>query len=187
MLRTITTEGGLLREKTCILCRKTDYWRLGRITRLKKMIERLTKIYNQLGLPELKKVDQSSYSVSAEQKIEGRVWAAKDASTKPNTVIGTSKTEAAQEIRPAWPPEPLMLIVSLKQKTQKKHEREETGGFSVSVSLSPPLARNNFLSMTGSKPVRRPKKKAKQLQKEFVNLFLGMWLCSITDSSYRLY
>ncbi|KAG9136458.1 hypothetical protein Leryth_025194 [Lithospermum erythrorhizon] len=55
-----------------------------------------------------------------------------------------------------------------------------------SISLTREEIEEDVFSLTGSKPTRRPKKRAKTVQKQLDNLFPGMWLASITPDSYKV-
>ncbi|XP_028787266.1 uncharacterized protein LOC114743239 [Neltuma alba] len=56
----------------------------------------------------------------------------------------------------------------------------------LSVSLSKVEIEDDFLILTGSKPPRRPKKRAKGVQKLLDGLFPGLWLTSVTPDMYRV-
>ncbi|OMO69564.1 hypothetical protein CCACVL1_19417 [Corchorus capsularis] len=45
---------------------------------------------------------------------------------------------------------------------------------------------DDIYAMTGSKPTRRPKKRAKNVQKQVDCVFPGLWLASITPDCYRV-
>ncbi|KZV49049.1 microtubule-associated protein futsch-like [Dorcoceras hygrometricum] len=57
---------------------------------------------------------------------------------------------------------------------------------SVSIALTKEEIEEDIFSMTGSKPARRPKKRAKNIQKQVDFVFPGMWLVSITPDSYKV-
>ncbi|XP_018854345.1 uncharacterized protein LOC109016379 isoform X2 [Juglans regia] len=56
----------------------------------------------------------------------------------------------------------------------------------LSISLSRKEIEEDILVFTGSKPARRPKKRAKNVQKQLDSVFPGLWLGSITPESYRV-
>ncbi|KAL2460877.1 Protein of unknown function (DUF1639) [Abeliophyllum distichum] len=65
---------------------------------------------------------------------------------------------------------------------QKKEKRK----LSVSIGLSKEEIEEDVFILTGSKPTRRPKKRAKNIQKHLDYLFPGLWLTSITPDSYKV-
>lgn len=66
------------------------------------------------------------------------------------------------------------------EKSEKKKKKR------FSIALSRREIEEDIFSLTGSKPARRPKKRAKIVQKQLDNLFPGMWLASITPDSYKV-
>ncbi|KAL8555814.1 hypothetical protein ACS0TY_003575 [Phlomoides rotata] len=57
---------------------------------------------------------------------------------------------------------------------------------SISISLTKEEIEEDIFALTGSKPARRPKKRAKNIQKQVDNCFPGLWLVSITADSYKV-
>nr|GMC80418.1 neurofilament heavy polypeptide-like [Ipomoea batatas] len=64
---------------------------------------------------------------------------------------------------------------------EKKEKRQR-----FSLALSREEIEEDIFALTGSKPVRRPKKRAKSVQKQLDTLFPGLWLASITPDSYKV-
>ncbi|XP_019161077.1 PREDICTED: uncharacterized protein LOC109157671 [Ipomoea nil] len=64
---------------------------------------------------------------------------------------------------------------------EKKEKRQR-----FSLALSREEIEEDIFALTGSKPVRRPKKRAKSVQKQLDTLFPGLWLSSITPDSYKV-
>ncbi|OVA04676.1 Protein of unknown function DUF1639 [Macleaya cordata] len=54
------------------------------------------------------------------------------------------------------------------------------------ISLSREEIEEDFFVLTGSKPPRRPKKRARNIQKQVDNVFPGLWLAGITADSYSV-
>ncbi|XVE84872.1 hypothetical protein DITRI_Ditri17bG0047100 [Diplodiscus trichospermus] len=58
------------------------------------------------------------------------------------------------------------------------------------LKFSVPLAKKeieeDFMMMTGHRPLRRPKKRARQVQKQLDTLFPGLWLTEVTVDSYKV-
>ncbi|KAK8614749.1 hypothetical protein V6N13_068543 [Hibiscus sabdariffa] len=54
------------------------------------------------------------------------------------------------------------------------------------ISLTREEIDDDIFAMTGSKPSGRPKKRAKNVQKQLDCLFPGMWLSSVTPSCYKV-
>ncbi|XP_073312934.1 uncharacterized protein [Primulina huaijiensis] len=65
-------------------------------------------------------------------------------------------------------------------------EKKVKKKLSVSIALSKTEIEVDIFSMTGSKPRRKPKKRAKNIQKQVDYVFPGMWLISITPDSYKV-
>ncbi|XAR63245.1 hypothetical protein NMG60_11023120 [Bertholletia excelsa] len=65
---------------------------------------------------------------------------------------------------------------------EKKQKRQR-----FSVALSRQEIEEDIYALTGSKPARRPKKRAKAVQKQLDTLFPGLWLAAITPDSYKVY
>ncbi|XP_008803535.2 uncharacterized protein LOC103717072 [Phoenix dactylifera] len=63
-------------------------------------------------------------------------------------------------------------------------ERGERQKFSV--SLTPEEVEQDFLALKGTKPPRRPKKRAKVVQKQLDSIFPGLWLSEITPDLYKV-
>ncbi|PPR82622.1 hypothetical protein GOBAR_AA38097 [Gossypium barbadense] len=64
---------------------------------------------------------------------------------------------------------------------EKKDKKQK-----FSVSLSREEIDDDIFAMTGSKASRRPKKRAKSVQKQLDCVFPGLWLASITPDCYRV-
>ncbi|KAG4173704.1 hypothetical protein ERO13_A11G076700v2 [Gossypium hirsutum] len=67
-------------------------------------------------------------------------------------------------------------------KVAEKKEKKQK----FSVSLSREEIDDDIFAMTGSKASRRPKKRAKSVQKQLDCVFPGLWLASITPDCYRV-
>uniref|UniRef100_A0A5B6Z1F4 DUF1639 family protein n=1 Tax=Davidia involucrata TaxID=16924 RepID=A0A5B6Z1F4_DAVIN len=78
-------------------------------------------------------------------------------------------------------PESIRLRSSPEADVAEKEKQQK-----FSISLSREEIEEDVFAMTGSKPARRPKKRAKTLQKQIDNLFPGFWLASITPDSYKV-
>ncbi|KAJ4727240.1 DUF1639 family protein [Melia azedarach] len=71
-------------------------------------------------------------------------------------------------------------------KIAEKKEKEKEKKRKFSIPLSKEEIEDDFLTMTGNKPSRRPKKRARNVQKQLDYVFPGLWLASITPDSYRV-
>ncbi|XP_058091494.1 uncharacterized protein LOC131237630 [Magnolia sinica] len=69
------------------------------------------------------------------------------------------------------------------QDVEKKKEKERR---KFSISLSRDEIEEDFFVITGSKPARRPKKRAKIVQRQLDGVFPGFWLSEITADTYRV-
>lgn len=65
-------------------------------------------------------------------------------------------------------------------------EKKEKRKLSVSVALLKEEIEEDIFALTGSKPARRPKKRAKNIQKQVDCVFPGLWLVGITADSYKV-
>ncbi|PIN02540.1 hypothetical protein CDL12_24940 [Handroanthus impetiginosus] len=65
-------------------------------------------------------------------------------------------------------------------------EKKEKRKLSIAVALSKDEIEEDIFALTGSKPARRPKKRAKNIQKQVDFVFPGLWLVSITKDSYKV-
>lgn len=64
---------------------------------------------------------------------------------------------------------------------EKKEKRQR-----FSIALTKEEIAEDIFALTGLKPARRPKKRAKCVQKQLDTLFPGLWLASITPDSYKV-
>lgn len=69
----------------------------------------------------------------------------------------------------------------------KGKEKEKEKKVRFSIPLTKVEIEEDIYSLTGSKPARRPKKRAKHVQKQLDCLFPGMWLDSITPDCYKVH
>ncbi|PIN26086.1 hypothetical protein CDL12_01154 [Handroanthus impetiginosus] len=65
--------------------------------------------------------------------------------------------------------------------TGEKRERPK-----FSVALSKGEIEEDFFAMVGHRPARRPKKRAKIIQRELDTLFPGLWLTEVTPDMYKV-
>ncbi|XP_010258813.1 PREDICTED: uncharacterized protein LOC104598448 [Nelumbo nucifera] len=103
----------------------------------------------------------------------------------PNEIGGVSKNGELQENVFASHPENLPKSLRLRGFAEAQHvEKKEKQKFSISLSREE--IEEDIFVMTGSKPARRPKKRAKNIQKQLDNVFPGLWLAGITPDSYKV-
>ncbi|KAG6747838.1 hypothetical protein POTOM_047729 [Populus tomentosa] len=74
-----------------------------------------------------------------------------------------------------------------KKKERGKGKEQEKEKVRFSIPLTKVEIEEDIYSLTGSKPARRPKKRAKHVQKQLDCLFPGMWLDSITPDCYKVH
>ncbi|KAJ6722576.1 hypothetical protein OIU74_007215 [Salix koriyanagi] len=72
-------------------------------------------------------------------------------------------------------------------KKEKGKGKEKEKKVRFSIPLTKVEIEEDIYSLTGSKPARRPKKRAKHVQKNLDCLFPGMWLDSITPDCYKVH
>ncbi|CAL9781789.1 unnamed protein product [Musa acuminata subsp. burmannicoides] len=77
--------------------------------------------------------------------------------------------------------DPPRKVVSLRSDESKKGEMAK-----FSISLSRAEIEDDFFAIKGTKPPRRPKKRAKIIQRELDSLFPGLWLSEITRETYKI-
>ncbi|KAJ6335103.1 hypothetical protein OIU76_007579 [Salix suchowensis] len=70
---------------------------------------------------------------------------------------------------------------------EKVKEKEKEKKLRFSIPLTREEIEEDIYSLTGSKPARRSKKRAKHVQKQLDCLFPGMWLASITPECYKVH
>lgn len=126
--------------------------------------------------------DEIQKSIAEEaEELEAKTWNLRP--RKPIQMAGNAgggvKTgkAAAQEIRSKRPE-----LSRKKYPAEVKKEKQPK----FSISLTREEIEDDFAIMTGSRPSRKPKRRAKNVQKQLDNLFPGMWLSSITPDSYRV-
>ncbi|XP_077242872.1 uncharacterized protein LOC143883406 [Tasmannia lanceolata] len=118
-----------------------------------------------------------------EEESEARPWnlrTRRAACKAPNEIGGNSKEILPKkELSPL--PEILLKSQRLRSMAAEKKERRK-----FSVSLSRDEIEEDFFSMAGSRPSRRPKKRAKIIQRQLDACFPGLWLTEITPDSYKV-
>ncbi|THG08093.1 hypothetical protein TEA_015333 [Camellia sinensis var. sinensis] len=107
----------------------------------------------------------------------------------PNANGGSSKVplpENKAQLQPVTSnrPESIWLRSGPEAEVSEKEEKKKKQKFSISLSRQE--IEEDIFSMSGSKPARRPKKRAKIIQKQIDNLFPGLWLASITPDCYKV-
>ncbi|KAL2546412.1 hypothetical protein Fot_15645 [Forsythia ovata] len=98
---------------------------------------------------------------------------------KPSSALSPMRTPSTGDNK-----SPLMRISVTGAVESPSGEKRERAKFSV------PLLRReieeDFMAMVGHRPPRRPKKRAKIVQKELDTLFPGLWLSEITPDMYKV-
>ncbi|XVF79787.1 hypothetical protein PTKIN_Ptkin15bG0017600 [Pterospermum kingtungense] len=95
--------------------------------------------------------------------------------------IGSS---AADENKNHRPESSRSRSVTEPKAAEKKDKKEKKQRFSVSLTREE--IDEDIFSMTGSKASRRPKKRAKNVQRQLDYVFPGLWLSSITPETYKV-
>lgn len=118
--------------------------------------------------------------------------------------VGRGRVSAS----PAEPEEPITRVWNLRPRkpvTKKSSTGQIVGGAmsngvaldgsdraeaermaKVSIPLTKEEIEVDFLAFTGSRPARRPKKRAKIIQRDLNRCFPGLWLANITPDSYKV-
>ncbi|GER31178.1 hypothetical protein STAS_07160 [Striga asiatica] len=73
-----------------------------------------------------------------------------------------------------------------KDKDKEKKEKKGKKKLSIFIALTKEEIEEDIYAFTGSKPSRRPKKRAKNIQKKVDAVFPGLGLVSITPESYKV-
>ncbi|KAL0397706.1 UNVERIFIED_CONTAM: hypothetical protein Scaly_0219000 [Sesamum calycinum] len=99
-----------------------------------------------------------------------------------NTIDEETKT---WNLRPRKPLRKSQNVAGVAEKAAvvRRRRREK---LSISIALSKDEIEEDIFILTGSKPARRPKKRAKNIQKQLDFVFPGLWLVSITPESYKV-
>ncbi|KAM7508823.1 hypothetical protein LguiA_019276 [Lonicera macranthoides] len=96
-------------------------------------------------------------------------------------------------LRPRKPQNKLSTSL-LDDKSELPQTAEDNGGSKespprwpkFSLSLTPQEIEEDIVTMTGSMPSRKPKKRPKAVQKKLDNMTPGMWLESLTPDAYKV-
>ncbi|XP_077220447.1 uncharacterized protein LOC143854384 [Tasmannia lanceolata] len=121
-----------------------------------------------------------------EEESAARPWnlrTRRSACKDPNKIRLGSRNE--KQPSPLLMPENLVKSVRLRSAAPVKMlEKKERRKFSVSLSRDE--IEEDFFAMTGSRPARRPKKRAKMIQRQLDACFPGLWLSEVTPDSYKV-
>ncbi|GER27394.1 hypothetical protein STAS_03088 [Striga asiatica] len=152
------------------------------------------KINEKFEDDDTREVREEGKIVNSNTDEETRIW-----NLRPRKPIRVSLSEnwgPTRNHRPAMPEKnkghPSRNVSSRsgenRDNGQKKGDREkkEKRKLSVFLSLTKEEIEEDIFSFTGSKPARRPKKRAKNVQKQVDTLYPGAWLISITADSYKV-
>ncbi|KAK6134126.1 hypothetical protein DH2020_032126 [Rehmannia glutinosa] len=71
-------------------------------------------------------------------------------------------------------------------RTSAAARSDKRGRPKFSVALSKREIEEDFLAMVGHRPARRPKKRAKIVQRQLDTLFPGLWLTEVTPAMYKV-
>lgn len=107
--------------------------------------------------------------------------------TKPKNQNGGSPkigASAAEENKNHRPESTRTRNATEPKAAEKKDKKKEKQKFSVSLTREE--IDEDMFAMTGSKASRRPKKRAKNVQRQLDYVFPGLWLSSITPDSYKV-
>ncbi|CAA0813560.1 Protein of unknown function (DUF1639 [Striga hermonthica] len=130
------------------------------------------------------RADSSEHQSSTDE--ETKIW-----NLRPRKPIRASPSEnwaMARNIGPAMAEKSKGQSPSNADNGQKKAggEKKVKRKLNVFISLTKEEIEEDIFSLTGSKPARRPKKRAKNVQRQVDTLFPGAWLMSITADSYKV-
>lgn len=69
----------------------------------------------------------------------------------------------------------------------KTHQVKKEKKLKFSILLTHEEIENDIFLMTGGRPSRRPRKRAKTVQKQLDNLLPGSWLSAVTPDCYKVH
>ncbi|XWS35621.1 hypothetical protein CRYUN_Cryun20dG0012800 [Craigia yunnanensis] len=150
-----------------------------------------SKIYIRLRAKNQKSVDKvavvGDHNLNAEdfEELVPKTWnlrPRKPISKPPNQNGGAPKIRASADENKTHKPESTRSRNVTEPKAAEKKVKKQK----FSISLSREEIDDDIFAMTGSKASRRPKKRAKNVQKQLDCVFPGLWLDSITPDCYRV-
>uniref|UniRef100_A0A5B7BYQ3 Uncharacterized protein n=1 Tax=Davidia involucrata TaxID=16924 RepID=A0A5B7BYQ3_DAVIN len=97
---------------------------------------------------------------------------------------GGGKSLNVDKVRSESKSSRLRGVATAQTTTSSGGERKERAKFSVSISRLE--TEEDFMAMVGHRPPRRPKKRAKIVQKQLDSLFPGLWLTEIKPDFYKV-
>ncbi|XVE74086.1 hypothetical protein DITRI_Ditri11bG0171000 [Diplodiscus trichospermus] len=150
-----------------------------------------SKIYIRFRTKNQKSVDEApvggdqSFSAEDFEEFVPKTWnlrPRKPISKPPNQNGGVLRIGASANENKTHRPESSRSRNVTEHKAAEKKEKKQK----FSISLSREEIDEDIFAMTGSKASRRPKKRAKNVQKQLDCLFPGLWLASITPDCYKV-
>ncbi|CAA0806028.1 Protein of unknown function (DUF1639 [Striga hermonthica] len=153
------------------------------------------KIDEKIEDEDTREVREEGKIVNSNTDEETRIW-----NLRPRKPIRASLSEnwgPARNHSPAMPEKnkghPSRNVSSSRSGENGDNGQKKGGGekkqkrkLSLFLSLTKEEIEEDIFSFTGSKPARRPKKRAKNVQKQVDTLYPGAWLISITADSYKV-
>ncbi|XWS77302.1 hypothetical protein CRYUN_Cryun01aG0249600 [Craigia yunnanensis] len=140
---------------------------------------------NQKSVDEIADVGDQNLNAEDFEELVPKTWnlrPRKPISKPPNQIGGVPKIGAlAHEIKTHRPESIRSRNVTEPKAAEKKEKTQK-----FSISLSRDEIDDDIFAMTGAKASRRPKKRAKNVQKQLDFVFPGLWLASITPDCYRV-
>ncbi|KAL4360791.1 hypothetical protein GQ457_04G039450 [Hibiscus cannabinus] len=151
----------------------------------------ISKIYirfpakNQKPVEEVSDVADQSLTAEDIEELVPKTWNLRPRKpiSKPTNYNGSATKigGSAQENRTHRSEATRSRNITEPKPAEKKAKKQK-----FSISLSREEIDEDIFAMTGSKASRRPKKRAKNVQKQLDCLFPGLWLASITPDCYRV-
>ncbi|XP_022770205.1 uncharacterized protein LOC111313746 [Durio zibethinus] len=140
---------------------------------------------NQKSADEVADVGDQNLNAEEVEELVPKTWnlrPRKPISKPPNQNGGVPKIGASAHENQTHRPESTRSGNVTEHKAAEKKEKKQK----FSISLSREEIDDDIFAMTGSKASRRPKKRAKNVQKQLDFVFPGLWLASITPDCYRV-
>ncbi|XVF73505.1 hypothetical protein PTKIN_Ptkin12aG0206900 [Pterospermum kingtungense] len=134
---------------------------------------------NQKSVEEVADIGDQDLNAEDIEELVPKTW-----NLRPRKPISKPPRTGAspQENRTHRPESTRSRNVTEPLKSAEKKEKKQK----FSVSLSREEIDDDIFAMTGSRASRRPRKRAKNVQKQLDCLFPGLWLASITPDCYRV-
>ncbi|XP_020266137.1 uncharacterized protein LOC109841592, partial [Asparagus officinalis] len=116
-----------------------------------------------------------------------RPWNLRTRRANPNRISNPNPSQNLNRSSSLSPsPTPILEADKGNLAKRERSEGEKGERCKFAVALTREEIEQDFLNMKGSKPPRRPKKRAKYIQRQLDSFFPGLWLSEITPDLYKI-